>query len=464
MAMDVLFKNGRVVTDSSIFKADVAVDGEKITQIGASIKPGAETQVIDCKGKLVLPGAIDAHTHLAMPFGGTISTDDYEAGTRSAAAGGTTTVFDFILQDFGETFPDAIKRRNDIAAPQAVVDYSFHLAVKDVSNGLLYTMEDAVKLGVPSFKVFMVYDFGVSDGIFYEVLEHSKDIGALIAVHAENNELVKFLTNKYIEEKKTSPWYHYMSRPEFVEGEADVRAIQWAKSTGAALYIVHLGNKQGMDAITAARDEGYPIFAETCPQYLNFTSDVYKRPDGAHFVCSPPIKGKESQKALWDGIIRGDVQVVATDHCPFLKSEKKWGAKDFRKIPNGCAGIENMYPYMLSEANKGHISFSKAVEICSTNVAKIFGLAHRKGAVEVGRDADIVVYDPKTRFTITNKLMHGATDHTIWEGAALKGYPEETWSRGRLIFRNGKFYGSKGAGQFIACKPIKLTSPDLRDL
>jgi len=461
MAIDVLFKNGTIVTDFSMYKADVAVTGEKISQIGIGIKPDTKTQVIDCKGKLVLPGAIDAHTHLAMPFGGTISSDDYETGTRSAAAGGTTTVFDFILQDFGETFPDAIKRRDVIAAPQAVVDYSFHLAVKDIENKLLYTMEDAVKMGVPSYKVFMVYDFGVSDGVFYQVLEHSKHIGALIAVHAENSDLVTYLTNKYINEKKTSAWYHYMSRPEFVEGEADERAIQWAKATGAPLYIVHLANKQGMDAVKAARAEGYPIFAETCPQYLNFTKEVYKRPDGLNFVCSPPIKGKDSQVALWDGITDGDVQVVATDHCPFLKSEKKWGAKDFRKIPNGCAGIENMYPYMLSEANKGRITFSKAVEVCSTNVAKIFGLDHKKGAIEVGREADIVVYDKSKRVTIANKDMHGALDHTIWEGVSLKGYPVQTWSRGKLIFKDGKFYGSKGAGKFVACKPIKLKSPDL---
>ncbi|MDR1815957.1 MAG: dihydropyrimidinase [Clostridiales Family XIII bacterium] len=461
MALELVFKNGRVVTDSAIFKADVGVRGGKIAEIAARIRPEAGTRVVDCAGKLVLPGAIDAHTHLAMPFGGTISTDDYETGTRSAACGGTTTVFDFILQDFGETFPDSIKRRNDIAAPQACVDYSFHIGVKDVSGKLLYTMEDAVKAGVPSFKVFMVYDFGVTDGVFYEVLDHSKSIGALIGVHAENNDLVNYFTNKFVAEKKFGAWYHYLSRPEAVEGEADVRAINLAKAAGAPLYIVHLANKQGMDAVTAARDEGFPVFAETCPQYLYFTSDVYKRPDGRNFVCSPPMKGRASQKALWEGILRGDISTVATDHCPFLKKEKDWGKADFRKIPNGCAGIENMYPYMLSEANKGRLSYSKVVEVCATNVAKIFGIAHRKGAIEVGRDADIVVYDPKLRFTITNKKMHGATDHTIWEGAELKGYPEQTWSRGRLVFQDGKFLGEKGAGEFVAAKPIKLTTPDL---
>ncbi|MDR1798222.1 MAG: dihydropyrimidinase [Clostridiales Family XIII bacterium] len=462
--MDTLFKGGKVVTDSSTFRADVAVSGGRITQIAQSIKPDAATSVVGCRGKLVLPGAIDAHTHLAMPFGGTISTDDYETGTRAAACGGTTTVFDFILQDFGEPFPDAIARRDAIAAPQACVDYSFHIGVKDVSGKLLHSMADAVKAGVPSFKVFMVYDFGVSDGVFYEVLDHSKSIGALIGVHAENNDLVNYFTEKYVREKKLSAWYHYLSRPEAVEGEADVRAINLAKAAGAPLYIVHLANAQGMEAVTRARAEGLPVFAETCPQYLHFTSDVYKRPDGRNFVCSPPMKGKASQRALWEGIANGAVSTVATDHCPFLKKEKDWGKADFRKIPNGCAGIENMYPYMLSEANKGRISYNKAVEVCATNVAKIFGLAHRKGAIEIGRDADIVVYDPKARVTIENKNMHGATDHTIWEGVALKGYPEQTWSRGRLVYKDGKFLGEKGAGAFVACKPIHLSSPDLNNL
>ncbi|MDR0886020.1 MAG: dihydropyrimidinase [Clostridiales Family XIII bacterium] len=456
-----VFKGGTIVTSTGMYKGDILVENEKITEIGTNFKPWKDEEVIDCKGKYILPGAIDAHTHLAMPFGGTISTDDYESGTRSAAAGGTTTVFDFIMQDTGETFPDALARRDAIAREQAVVDYSFHLGVKDVSNGIIDTMEDAVKLGVPSFKVFMVYDFGVTDGVFYQVLEKSKEIGALIAVHAENNEMVNMFTKKFIAEGKTSAWYHYLSRPEFVEGEADKRAIAWAKSLNAPLYIVHLANKEGMDAVIQARDEGYPIFAETCPQYLNFTSDVYKRDDARNFVCSPPIKGKVSQDALWDGINKGDITTVATDHCPFLLSEKDWGKDNFTKIPNGCAGIENMYPYMLSQANKGKITFSKAVEVCATNVAKIFGLDHVKGAIEVGRDADIVIYDPKKNVTIENRNMHGNTDHTIWEGVKIKGYPVATYSRGNLIFKDGEFFGDKGAGKFVPCKPIKLTSPEL---
>ncbi len=449
--MDLLIKNGTVVNGGESFKADVAVENGKITQIGADIAPGENTTVVNAEGKLVLPGAIDAHTHLAMPFGGTISSDDYFAGTRAAACGGTTTVFDFVLQDFGETMVDAVKRRDAMCAPVAAVDYSYHVAVKDVSGDLLDSIEDAVKFGVPSFKVFMVYDFGVTDGVFYKVLKKAKECGALIGVHAENNEMVNTLTAQYLSEGKTSAWYHYMSRPEFVEAEADIRAIQWAKALDAPLYIVHLANKEGVRAVTRAKDEGYKIYAETCPQYLEFTCDVYKRDDGRNFVCSPPMKGEESRLALWEAIKRGDIDTIATDHCPFQSYEKDWGKDDFTKIPNGCAGIENMYPYMLSAANEGKITFEKAVEICSENPAKIFG-CRGKGSIAIGKDADIVIYNPNTEFTITNDKMHSDCDHTIWEGISLSGYPEQTYSRGRLVFDKGEFVGESGWGKFVKCR------------
>ncbi|MBR0598839.1 dihydropyrimidinase [Sinanaerobacter chloroacetimidivorans] len=469
LQLDLLIKNGTIVTADSTIKADLAVKDGKIMAIGQNLKPEKGTEVVDAKGKLVLPGAIDGHTHLAMPFGGTISTDDYYAGTRSAACGGTTTVFDFVLQGKGETMVDAIKRRDAIAAPDVAVDYSFHVGVCDVTTPeLLDSMEDAVKYGVPSFKVFMVYDFGVDDGSFYQVLQKAAKIGALVGVHAENRDVNNVLVKQYLAEGKTDAWWHYMAKNEDVEGEADVRAINLAKMAGTSLYIVHLANKQGVEAVTKARDEGYPIFAETCPQYLYFTNEVYKRERGRDFVCSPPMKGKESQDAIWAGIKRGDIATVATDHCPFTQAEKDWGitTKDgkpgnFTTIPNGCAGIENMYPYMLSEANKGRISFNKAVELCATNPSKLFGLDHVKGDLLPGLDADIVIYDPKKNFTITNDAMHGDTDHTIWEGAKLKGYPVATYSRGNLVYKDGEFLGKKGDGKFIKCKPLKFTGPCL---
>ncbi|MCR4889464.1 MAG: dihydropyrimidinase [Ruminococcus sp.] len=448
--MDMIIKNGTIVNADGIFRADIGIKDGKISVIADDIDTAGCENIVDASGKLVLPGAIDAHTHLAMPFGGTISSDDYFAGTRAAACGGTTTVFDFVLQDFGETMVDAVKRRDALCAPVAAVDYSYHVAVKDVSGGLLDSIEECVEYGVPSFKVFMVYDFGVTDGVFYQVLQKAKECGALIGVHAENNELVNTLTKQFLSEGKTSAWYHYMSRPEFVEGEADERAIQWAKAVGAPLYIVHLANKQGVEAVTKAKDEGYTIYAETCPQYLEFTCDVYKREDGRNFVCSPPMKGEESRQALWEAIKRGDIDTIATDHCPFQSYEKDWGKDDFTKIPNGCAGIENMYPYMLSAANTGKIPFTKAVEICSANPAKIFGCKD-KGSISIGKDADIVIYDQSIDFTITNDKMHSDCDHTIWEGITVHGYPVQTYSRGKLVYDNGEFVGEQGWGKFVKC-------------
>lgn len=446
--MDLLIKNGCIVTDSEMFQADVGVKDGKIAQIGTDIAPDSGTETVDAAGKLVLPGAVDVHTHLAMPLAGAITSDDYYAGTRAAACGGTTTVFDFVLQDFGETMVDAVKRRDKLCAPNAVVDYAYHVAVKDVSGGLLDSIEDAARFGVPSFKVFMVYDFGVTDGVFYQVLRKARECGALISVHAENNEMVKTLTAEYLKEGKTSAWYHYMSRPEFVEAEADLRAIQWAKALNAPLYIAHLANKDGVEAVTRARDGGYEIYAETCPHYLEFTREVYKREDGRNFVCSPPMKGEESRLALWEAIRRGGISTIASDHCPFQSCEKDWGRDDFSRIPNGCGGVETRYPYMLSAANTGKISFEKAVALCAANPAKIFGCKN-KGGVAVGKDADLVIYDPAMDFTVTNDKMHSDCDHTIWEGVRLKGYPVRTYSRGKLVYDNGVFTGEKGWGRFV---------------
>lgn len=474
--MDILIKGGTVVTASSSFKADVAISGEKISAIGTDLQPETNTEIVDAKGKLVLPGAIDGHTHLAMPFGGTVSTDDYHTGTRAAACGGTTTVFDFVLQSPGETMDAALERRDAICRKDGpAVDYSYHIGVGDVTtHEMLESMDECVRKGITSFKVFMVYDFGVDDGQFFRVLQHAAKIGALVGVHAENRDVNNCLIQQYLAEGKTDAWWHYMSKNESVAGEADVRAINLAKMARAPLYIVHLDNKQGVEAVKAARDEGYPIFAETCPQYLAFTKDVYKHgiPElglRAHdFVCSPPMKGKDSLESLWTGIKTGDISTLATDHCPFLQSEKDWGitkkdgtAGDFTSIPNGCAGIENMYPFILSEANKGHISFEKAVAVAASNPAKLFGIDYCKGAVEVGLDADIVIYDPKKEFTVKNsENQHGAIDHTIWEGAKFKGYPIATYSRGRLVFDGKDYVGQRGLGRFVKCRKVKFKSPE----
>ena len=455
--MDLIIKNGTIITATDTYKADIGVKNGKIVLIGQDLQfEGAE--VVDATGKYVLPGALDAHTHLEMPFGGTTSADSYEAGTRAAACGGVTTVFDFVIQRKGQGLIEAVEGRRELCAPQACVDYAFHTAITDLRPEILDEFEKSVEYGVPSFKLFMVYKkegLMVDDGVLAAALEKSKETGALVAVHAENPDVIDRRIEKFLAEGKTSAWYHYESRPEFVEAEADKRAIHWAKAFNAPLYIVHLANKEGMDEVTKARDEGYEIYAETCPQYLHFTNEVYKREDGRNWVCSPPIKGQESQDALWAGIIRGDITTVATDHCPFQSYEKDWGKDNFTKIPNGCMGIENLYPFMLSEANKGRISFNKAVEVCSSNVAKLFGCSPEKGTIAVGCDADIVVYDPNKNFIVSQNNMHSDVDYTIWEGAELKGYPVMTFSRGKLVFKDGEFLGQPGWGQFVKRKGRK---------
>lgn len=453
--MELLIKNGTVVTADEHFTGDIAVRDGKIVCIGTALSLDAE-QIVDAAGKLVLPGAIDAHTHLAMPFGGTVSADSYLTGTRAAACGGVTTVFDYPMQRKGKGILETVTARKEMCDPEACVDYAFHCIITDLNGGaLLDEFGDAVAAGITSFKCFLVYKkegMMVDDATLIRVLLKARETGAITNVHAENPDVIDWNTERFLREGKTSAWYHYLSRPEYVEAEADKRAVHWAKSVGAPLYIVHMVDKEGLEAAAAAKSEGHEIYIETCPQYLEFTCDVYRREDGRNFVCSPPMKGAESRDALWAAVRNGTVDTVATDHCPFQSYEKDWGRDDFSKIPNGCAGVENLYPYMLSAANEGKITFERAVELCATNPARIFGCA-QKGSLTVGKDADIVLYDPGMDFTISVDKMHSAYDHTIWEGKKLHGYPVQTYVRGRLVFDHGTFVGEPGYGQYVKREP-----------
>jgi dihydropyrimidinase len=446
---DVVIENGTIVTAYETYQANIGIKDEKIATITTQKIEGK--QVIDATGKLVLPGAIDVHTHLEMPFGGTTSSDSYEAGTRAGACGGVTTVFDFVLQKGQKGLMETLEERHALCKPQASIDYAFHVAITRMDPDILEEMEKAIEYGVSSFKLFMVYKkegLMVNDAEICKALKRAKELGALISVHAENPDLIDGYVEEFLAEGKTDAWHHYLSRPEFVEAEADKRAIHWAKSFDAPIYIVHLANKEGMEEVQRAREEGVKVYAETCPQYLNFTSEVYKREDGRNFVCSPPIKGQESQDKLWEALIDGSIDTVATDHCPFMSYEKDWGKDDFTKIPNGCMGIENMYPYLLSEANKGRLPFNRVVEVCATNPAKIFG-CQEKGTIACGYDADIVLYDPQKEFTVTQQSMHSDVDYTIWEGVQLKGYPVMTILRGEVVYKEGAFLGTPGNGRFI---------------
>lgn len=449
--MKLIIKNGTIVTQSESYKADILVEDGKISAIGTAFnEEGAN--VVDALGKLVLPGAIDAHTHLAMPFGGTVSADNYLAGTRAAACGGVTTVFDYPMQRKGSGIIETIEARKEMCDEEACVDYAFHCCITDLNGGaILDEFKDAVDYGVTSFKCFLVYKkegMMVDDGTLVKILLKAKETGAITNIHAENPDVIDLNIEKFLKEGKTSAWYHYLSRPEFVEAEADKRAIHWAKSVDAPLYLVHMADKEGVEAAIEAKMDGNDIYIETCPQYLEFTCDVYKREDGRNFVCSPPMKGQESQDALWKALKTGAIDTVATDHCPFQSYEKDWGKDDFTKIPNGCAGVENLYPYMLSAANEGKLSFNRVVELCSFNPAKIFGCTE-KGSISVGKDADIVIYDTEKEFTISVDNMHSDYDHTIWEGKKLHGYPVMTYVRGNLVYDNGEFVGKPGFGEFV---------------
>ena len=447
--IEILIKNGTVVNAEGRQNADVAVKDGVIVSVEKGIDPMPETEVVDASGLLILPGAIDVHTHFELPFGEFSSADDFFSGTRAAACGGVTMVIDFVTPEKNESLYEAFIARKTLAAPKVCIDYSLHMGIVNVTDAVLEDMKELVTLGVPSFKLFMTYAFRVTDDALRRTLSRAKDIGALIMVHAEDHDALELLKAEFIAAGKTDPWYHYLSRPESVEAKADIRAIELAIKAGAPLYIVHLACEEGMNAVKHARSMGYPVFAETCPQYLNFTSDVYKGTNAREYVCSPPIKGSASRDALWQGIIDGEISTVATDHCPFRRSEKDRGKDDFTKIPNGVMGVENLYPYMLSEANKGRIPFERVVELCSSNPAKLFGCAPAKGAVAPGCDADIVIYDPKKAFTISHTNMHSDLDHTIWEGVELNGYPVRTYSRGTLLYSDGEFFGRSGHGRFV---------------
>lgn len=459
--MDLIIKNGTLITASEHYEADLAVQNGKIVMLGRHLGIEADN-VVDASNRYVLPGAIDVHVHLQTPVGNLVSADTCESGTCAAACGGVTTVFDFVVPGKGQSMVEAIQEKIQCFDVQSCIDYALHGVITKRTVNISRELEKSAEMGVSSFKLYMVYrDLMIDDGIFAEALEKSKETGTLIEVHAENPFIIDRRIEKFLSEGKTSTWYHYESRPEFVEAEAVKRAIYLAKARNAPLYIVHLACREGLEEVTKARDEGYEIYAETCPHYLDFTNEVYQREDGRYFVCSPSIKGNDSRSALWDGIKRGDISTVATDHCPFRSFEKDLGKDDFTKIPNGCMGVENLYPYMLSEANKGRISFEKAVEVCCTNPAGIFACAPQKGSLTIGSDADVVIYDPKKNFVVSAENMHSKVDYTIWEGKQMSGCPIMVFSRGRLVYKEGSFVGSPGWGNFIKCDKYKISKGGL---
>jgi len=461
--MSVLIKGGLVVTSTGSYTADVYAEGDKIKQIGTNLEVKAD-EVVAAAGKYVLPGAIDPHTHLSMPFMGTYSQDDFETGTIAAACGGITSVVDFDLQAKGESLLEAIERKKGIALGKAVIDFSFHPGVTDPRPDVIDELKKAIQeYGTPSFKVFMVYDFRVDDYTMIRLLEETKKYGGLVQVHAENVYMIQRLNEIFAEEGNLSPWYHAKSRANIAEEEAIDRAGKMVEMTGSRIYIVHLSSSEGLWKVRKFRDRGIDVFAETCPQYLTLTEERYKEPDwnGAKYVMSPPLRSQASLDELWRGLRGGDLQTVATDHCPFsFKGRKDMNGKgDYKVIPNGAPGIETLLMLLHTEGVvKGRITKERMVDVLSTGTARMFGLAE-KGEVTVGKDADIVVFDPKQKFTITQSRLHMNVDYTPWEGWEMTGMPSVVYSRGKRVAEwsgdQMKFVGEIGRGRFVKREPFE---------
>jgi dihydropyrimidinase len=465
--MSLLIKSGLVVTSTGSYKSDVFVKDEKIVAIGSSLPPEYERiaeEVVDASGKYVLPGTIDPHTHMDMPFIGTKSTDDFLTGTVAAACGGITSLIDFEVLGKGITIKSAIEAKKPLAEGKAVIDYGFHPCITEANDTILEEIKDAIEVyGTPSFKLFMTYAFRADDYTLIKVLKKVKECGGLVQLHAENHSMMQIMHERFEKEGKLELYYHPMSRPNIVEEEAVQRAIYFTEFTDSQLYIVHLSSKEGLNRIIKARDKGLRVYSETCPQYLLLDDSCYKKPnwEGAKYIMSPPLRTKESNEALWNGIATGDVQTIGSDHCPFNFHGIKdmFGKDDYKKIPNGAPGVETILMLMHSEGVvKGRISLEKMVEVTSTNVARMFGMKD-KGEIAVGKDADIVVFDPKQKFTISCEKLHMNVDYNPYEGMEITGMPQMVFSRGKKVaqwYKNHvEFIGKAGAGRFIKREPFK---------
>src|SRR5437667_833065 len=450
-----LIRNGTVVTAERSVVADILVDGEKIRDIAPSLPAEAASRVIDAAGLLLLPGGIDVHTHLDMPFGGTTSSDDFETGTRAAAFGGTTTIIDFAIQAKGTRMRDALDTWWKKADGRASIDYGLHLIVTDLGEAGLDDMDSMVADGVASFKLFMAYPgvLMVDDATIFKALSRTAKNGALICMHAENGSVIDILIARALAEGKTAPVYHALTRPTRAEAEAVNRAIAMAEIAGTPVYIVHLSSEDALNEVREARDRGVPAFAETCPQYLLLSIEELERPnfEGAKYVFTPPLREKHHQPRLWDGLKHDHLQVVSTDHCPFcFADQKQLGRNDFTKIPNGGPGVENRLQLLYHHGvNLGRLSLNRFVELVATTPAKLFGLYPRKGTLAPGSDADIVVWDPQADHVISAKTHHMRVDYSMFEGFAVKGNAKLVMSRGEVIVDNGSCLGRPGRGVFL---------------
>jgi len=459
--MRTLIRGGEIITATDRYEADVLVDGEIVATIGRDLQAEAD-RTLDAKGMYVLPGGIDVHTHFDLPFGGTRSSDDFETGTIAALHGGTTTIVDFAVQDMGAPLQRAYEAWREKAEGKTAVDYGLHMIVRDMPEVRLADMDEMIREGVTSFKLFMAYPgvFMVDDATIFRALRRTADNGGVICMHAENGGVIDELVKKALAEGNTAPVYHALTRPPEAEGEATGRAIALSEMAGVPIYIVHLSAAHALAKVKEARDRGVPAYAETCPQYLFLSEDNYREPGfaGAQYVMSPPLRPKWHQDELWKGLAGDDLQVISTDHCPFcmkegfagLPKQKELGMGDFSKIPNGAPGVETRLSLVYDGGVRGgRISVNRFVQLVSTAPAKLFGLFPRKGTVAVGSDADLVLFDPNREWTMSAKSLHMRVDYNPYEGRTGKGTVTTVLSRGEVVIENGKFLGRAGRGRFL---------------
>jgi dihydropyrimidinase len=456
-----LIKNGTLVTAADTFVADLWIDGARIVRISdaseRSLRRPGEVREIDAAGHYVLPGGIDAHTHLDMPFGGTTSADDFMTGTRAAAYGGTTTIIDFAIQQKGGSLRQALDSWHQKAEGKACIDYGFHMIATDAPEAVLKEMGSMVSEGVTSFKLFMAYP-GVlllDDQSIFRCMLRAGELGALICMHAETGLPIDVLIERALAQGHTAPIYHALTRPEAAEATGTERALALAEMAKVPVYIVHLSAQRALERVMEARDRGLAAYAETCPQYLFLDEDALRGTAedpfaGARYVCTPPLRPRSFQEHLWRGLRNYDLQVVSTDHCPFcMKGQKELGRESFAKIPNGMPGIETRLHLMHEAVNEGKLSLNRFVEITSTAPAKIFGLYPRKGSLSIGADADLVIWDPKQRFRLSADNLHMRVDYAAYPDKTVTGAPRYVFSRGELVVKEGQFLGQPGRGQFL---------------
>ena len=452
-----LIRNGMIYTASDSYKADILISNERIVEIGEKLKPSNNTEIIDVAGCEIFPGGIDAHTHFELPSMGTISADDFESGTIAAACGGTTTIIDFVTPLKGQKLSQAVEARHE-KAKKAVVDYGLHIVIVEVGKEILAEIPNIVRGGITSFKCFMAYKdtLMINDTELLEVLYAAKKHGALVSIHAENGDMLTFEMNRLMAEKKSGPQYHPIAHPAEAEGEAAHRAVILAGMSGAPLYIVHLSCNEALEEVKAARSRGQFVLAETCPQYLLLSDEVYQKKgfEPAKWVMSPPLRNSSGLEKIWEGLRDGFIQTVATDHCSFrFKGQKDMGKKNFLKIPNGIPAVGDRMNLLYSfGVNKYKLTRNQFAAVTATNPAKIFGLFPKKGTIAIGSDADLVIFDPKKKGTVSTKTGHHNVDYSAFEGFKLDGMPRYVISRGKIVSNNNKFTGAKEWGKYIKRK------------